>query len=155
MLEVPFSYAINSVPKVLILLVIHYLTPTNSTSFFNYTVQLRYSQRIPTSIFEDWAGKFLRLTKSPQAPRCRRECRLDAYHLMHNAVKSQNIRSPWGIEPMNSGISASGHYPICTHHSQMYKIHVKERVKKWNNYSTVNNQRCIWFPLSHTPSYLF
>ena len=53
MLEVPFSYAINSVPKVLILLVIHYLTPTNSTSFFNYTLQLRYSQRIPTSIFED------------------------------------------------------------------------------------------------------
>jgi hypothetical protein len=30
----------------------------------------------PRSIFEDWVGKSSRLTKSPHAPRCRRERRL-------------------------------------------------------------------------------
>ena len=35
-----------------------------------------YANPTPMSIFEDRASKFLRLTKSPQAPRCRRERRL-------------------------------------------------------------------------------
>jgi hypothetical protein len=59
-------------------------------SFFpNYTIHRRHSQRThthlyeythanptPRSIFEDYADKSSRLTKSPQAPRCRRERRL-------------------------------------------------------------------------------
>jgi hypothetical protein len=57
--------------------------------FANYTIHRRHSQRrhthpyeythanpTPRSIFEDCAGKSSRLTKSPQAPRCRRERRL-------------------------------------------------------------------------------
>jgi hypothetical protein len=67
------------------------LTHGPSFSFFfpNYTVHRRHSQRTHThpyeykhanptlrSIFEDCAGKSSRLTKSPQAPRCRRERRL-------------------------------------------------------------------------------
>jgi hypothetical protein len=63
----------------------------NTTHFFfaNYTIHRRHSQRThthpyeythinptPRSIFEDCAGKSSRLTKSPQAPRCRRERRL-------------------------------------------------------------------------------
>ena len=49
-----------------------------------------YTNPIPTNIFENWVGKFSRLTKSPHTPRCQRERRLPQ---MHNAVKSQNIRS--------------------------------------------------------------
>ena len=57
--------------------------------FSDYAVQLKHSQRIHThpyerthanptlmSIFEDWAVKSSRLTKSPHAPRCQRERRL-------------------------------------------------------------------------------
>jgi hypothetical protein len=57
--------------------------------FANYTIHRRHSQHTytnpyeythanptPRSIFEDCAGKSSRLTKSPQAPRCRRERRL-------------------------------------------------------------------------------
>ena len=35
-----------------------------------------YTNPTPMSIFEDWAGKSLKLTRSPQTPRCRRERRL-------------------------------------------------------------------------------
>jgi hypothetical protein len=55
------------------------------TFFANYPIHRRHSQRTHThpyeythanptsrSIFKDWAGKSSRLTKSPQAPRCRR-----------------------------------------------------------------------------------
>ena len=45
------------------------------------------------SIFKDWAGKSLRLTKSPQVPRVDENI---VYHWMHNAIKSQNIRSHRG-----------------------------------------------------------
>jgi hypothetical protein len=57
--------------------------------FSNYTIHRRHSQRThthpyeythanhtPRSIFDDCAGKSSRLTKLPQAPRCRRERRL-------------------------------------------------------------------------------
>jgi hypothetical protein len=57
--------------------------------FANYTIHRRHLQRThthpyeythanptPRSIFEGCAGKSSRLTKSPQAPRCRRERRL-------------------------------------------------------------------------------
>jgi hypothetical protein len=57
--------------------------------FLNYTIHRRHSQHMhthpyeythtnptPRSIFEECAGKSSRLTKSPQAPRCRRERRL-------------------------------------------------------------------------------
>jgi hypothetical protein len=57
--------------------------------FSNYTIHRRHSQHThthpyeythanptPRSIFEDYASKSSRLTKSPQASRCRRERRL-------------------------------------------------------------------------------
>jgi hypothetical protein len=57
--------------------------------FSNYTIHWRHSQHThthpyeytyvnptPVSIFKDCAGIFSRLTKSPHAPRCRRERRL-------------------------------------------------------------------------------
>jgi hypothetical protein len=57
-----------------------------------HTHQYEYTHANPTlrSIFKDCAGKSSRLTKSPQAPRCRRERRLPlkaqthvAYHWKH------------------------------------------------------------------------
>jgi hypothetical protein len=67
--------------------------------FSNYTIHQRHSQRMhthpyeythanptPRSIFEYCAGKSSRLTKSPQAPRCRRERRLP--------LKAQTLLNP-------------------------------------------------------------
>ena len=67
---------------------VFYLFP-DPIFFLDCTVQLKHSQRThshpyehtyanptPMSIFEDWAGKSSRLTKSPEAPRCWREHRL-------------------------------------------------------------------------------
>ena len=48
------------------------LTTHTHSHFFEHT----YANSTPMNIFEDWAGKSSRLTKSPQAPRCRRERRL-------------------------------------------------------------------------------
>jgi hypothetical protein len=75
--------------------------------FSNYTVHRRHSQRThthpyeyahanptPRSIFEDRAGKSSRLTKSPQAPRCRRERRLP--------LKAQMSLNPEKFAPTGS-----------------------------------------------------
>jgi hypothetical protein len=73
----------------------------------NYTIRRRYSQcththpyeythanPTPRSIFEDCAGKSSRLTKSPQAPRCRRERRLP--------LKAQTPLNPEKFAPTGS-----------------------------------------------------
>jgi hypothetical protein len=77
------------------------------TFFSNYTIHRRHSQRThthpyeythanptPRSIFEDCAGKSSRLTKSPHAPRCRRERRLP--------LKAQTPLNPEKFVPMRS-----------------------------------------------------
>jgi hypothetical protein len=77
--------------------------------FSNYTVHLRHSQRThthpyeymhanptPRSIFEDCVGKSSRLTKSTQAPRCRRECSLP--------LKAQTPLNPEKFAPTESRI---------------------------------------------------
>jgi hypothetical protein len=78
-----------------------------SCFFANYTIHRRHSQRThtrpyeythanptPGSIFEDCAGKSSRLTKSPQAPRCRRERRLP--------LKAQTPLNPEKFAPTRS-----------------------------------------------------
>jgi hypothetical protein len=75
--------------------------------FLNYTIHRRHSQRTHTnpyeythanptlrSIFEDYAGKSSRLTKSPQAPRCQRERRLP--------LKAQTPLNPEKFAPTGS-----------------------------------------------------
>jgi hypothetical protein len=75
--------------------------------FSNYTIHRRHSQRThthpyeythanptPRSIFEDYAGKSSRLTKSPQAPRCRRKRRLP--------LKAQTSLNSEKFAPMES-----------------------------------------------------
>jgi hypothetical protein len=73
--------------------------------FRKYTIHQRRSQRThthpyeyttptPTSIFEDCAGKSSRLTKSPQAHRCRRERRL--------SLKAQTPLNPEKFAPTRS-----------------------------------------------------
>jgi hypothetical protein len=83
-------------------------TPRQALLFFaNYTIHRRHSQRThthpyeythanptPRSIFEDCAGKSSRLTKSPQAPRCRRERRLP--------LKAQTPLNPEKFAPTGS-----------------------------------------------------
>jgi hypothetical protein len=81
---------------------------TASIPFYaNYTIHRRHSQHThthpyeythanptPRSIFEDCAGKSSRLTKSPQAPRCRRERRLP--------LKAQTPLNPEKFAPTGS-----------------------------------------------------
>jgi hypothetical protein len=75
--------------------------------FANFTIHRRHSQRThthpyeythvnltPRSIFEDNAGKSSRLTKSPQASRCRREGRLP--------LKAQTPLNPEKFAPIGS-----------------------------------------------------
>jgi hypothetical protein len=83
-------------------------TPSLLSLFFaNYTIHRRHPQRThthpyeythanptPRSIFEDCAGKSSRLTKSPQAPRCRRERRLP--------LNAQSPLNPEKFAPMGS-----------------------------------------------------
>jgi hypothetical protein len=79
----------------------------NMFFFANYIIHRRHSQRThthpyeythanptPRSIFEDCAGKSSRLTKSPQAPRCRRERRL--------LLKAQTPLNPEKFAPTRS-----------------------------------------------------
>ena len=54
----------------------HNTTPTLTMHEHSHSYKHTYTNHIPMSIFENWAGKFSRLAKSPQAPRCRRERRL-------------------------------------------------------------------------------
>jgi hypothetical protein len=80
---------------------------TGPSFFSNYTIHRRHSQRThtypyeythvnptPRSIFKDCAGKSSRLTKSPQAPRCRREHRLP--------LKAQTSLNPEKSSPTGS-----------------------------------------------------
>jgi hypothetical protein len=73
----------------------------------SYTVHKGHSQRTHThpyehiganpthmSIFEDWAGKFSRLMKSPQTSRCRQERRLP--------LKEQTLLDPQKFTPGES-----------------------------------------------------
>ena len=58
------------------LVVLHSITQTLTTYAYSHPYEHTYAKPTPTSIFKDSAGKSSRLTKSPQAPRCRRERRL-------------------------------------------------------------------------------
>jgi hypothetical protein len=87
--------------------------PTSIIFFSNYTIHRRHSQRMhthpyeythtnptPRSIFEDCTGKFSRLTKSPQTPRCRRERRLP---LKAQTPLNPEKFAPRGVEPKTWG----------------------------------------------------
>jgi hypothetical protein len=96
--------------SVALMLACHQYWMIFSSFFSNYTIHRRHSQRTqthpyeythanptPRSIFEDCADKSSRLTKSPQAPRCRRERRLP--------LKAQTPLNPEKFVPMRSLIS--------------------------------------------------
>jgi hypothetical protein len=89
--------------------------------FSNYTIHRRHSQRTPTypyeythanpilrSIFEDCAGKSSRLTKPPQAPRCRRERRLP--------LKAQTPLNPEKFAPTGSRTHNLRYYQSSCNH---------------------------------------
>ena len=73
---------------------LHSTTKTLITHVHSHPYAYTYANSTPISIFEDWAGKSSRLNSRDWR---RHHMRLVvdgnvAYHWMHNAIKSQNIR---------------------------------------------------------------
>ena len=80
-------------------LLLHSITQTLTTHVYSHPYEHTYANPTPISIFEDWADKFSRLTKSPQTPHCRRK-----YHLLLNAQRRwiSKYSLPWKVKPRTS-----------------------------------------------------
>jgi hypothetical protein len=71
-----------------------YIGDTHNARTHTHPYEYTHAYPTPRSIFEDCAGKSSRLTKSPQAPRCRRKRRL--------SLKAQTPLNPKKFAPTGS-----------------------------------------------------
>jgi hypothetical protein len=133
--------------------------PTTKTFLFfsNYTIHRRHSQRThthpyeythanhtPRSIFEDCAGKSSRLTKSPQASRCRRERRLP---LKAQTPLNPENSLPQRVEPRTWGatgalVTIRPQFLVERSHQVVHGNH-KPLSKSQKSYGSARHRGCL------------